>query len=235
MGFGRRFARRAVRKSVRRATPRSVRRAVHPARTARNAIMPRPVKQVRRAAYTVKHPVGAAENAAIGAVLYPPRPHPPRSRRPGQPRRRGNRHQGGWVALGVIAGLICFVISAWLALVVVILAIVIPVIVSRRARRRPAPPPPVPFHWTRPPEPPVPPWQPPVRPPQPPPPAFQFPLAGRHAAPERRVEPWPADRAFRTRPPDVTPLQQSSGAPQSAGDWELESRRRTGLGDGSRQ
>ena len=228
MGFGRGLARRAVRKSVRRATPRSVRRAVHPARTARNAIMPRPVKQVRRAAYTVKHPVGAAENAAIGAVLYPPRPHPP------HPRRRGKRHQGGWVALGVIAGLICFVISAWLALVVVILAIVIPAIASRRARRRPAPPPPAPFDWTRPPESPVPPWQPPVQPSQPQPP-LQFPPAGRRAAPERRVEPWPADRGFRIPPPDVTRLQQSSGVPQSAGDWELESRRRTGLGDGSHQ
>jgi hypothetical protein len=233
MGFGRRFARRAARKSVRRATPRSVRRAVHPARTARNAITPRPVKQVRRAAYTVKHPVGAAENAAIGAVLYPPRPHPPRPRRPEQPQRRGKRHQGGWVALGVIAGLICFVISAWLGLVVVILGVVIPVIVGRRARRRPVPPP-APFHWTRPPESPVPPWQPPVQPPQPQPP-LQFPPAGRHAAPQRRVEPWPASQGFRTPPPDVTPLQQSPGPPQSAGDWELESRRRTGLGDGSHQ
>jgi hypothetical protein len=217
---------------VRRVTPRSVRRAVHPARTARNAITPRPVKQVRRAAYTMKHPVEAAENAAIGAVLYPPRPHPQRLRRPEQPRRRGRRHQGGWVALGVIAGLICFVINAWLALVVVILAIAIPVIVSRRARRRPVPPPPAPFHWTRPPEPPVPAWQPPFQPPQPPSP---FPPASRHAAPQRRVERWPANRGFRTGPPDVTPPQHSSGPPQSAGDWELESRRRTGLGDGSHQ
>jgi hypothetical protein len=68
------FARRVVRKSVRRATPRPVRKAMHPARTARNAVTPRAVKQASRGAYTVRHPIGAAENKAIGAVLYPPRP-----------------------------------------------------------------------------------------------------------------------------------------------------------------
>lgn len=35
---------------------------------------PRPVKQLSRAAYAVRHPVGAVENKAIGAMLYPPRP-----------------------------------------------------------------------------------------------------------------------------------------------------------------
>jgi hypothetical protein len=68
------FARRVVRKSVRRATPRPVRKAMHPARTARNAVTPRAVKQVSRGAYTVRHPIGAAENKAIRAVLYPQRP-----------------------------------------------------------------------------------------------------------------------------------------------------------------
>jgi hypothetical protein len=63
------LARRVVRKSVRRAMPRLVRQAMHPARTVKNAVTPRPVKQVSRAAYTVRHPVGAAENKAIGAVL----------------------------------------------------------------------------------------------------------------------------------------------------------------------
>jgi hypothetical protein len=42
---------------------------MHPARTVKNAVTPRPVKQVSRAAYTVRHPVGAAENKAIGAAL----------------------------------------------------------------------------------------------------------------------------------------------------------------------
>jgi len=63
------FARRVVRKTVRKATPKPVRKAMHPARTVRNAVTPRPVKQVSRAVYTVRHPVGAAENKAIGAVL----------------------------------------------------------------------------------------------------------------------------------------------------------------------
>jgi hypothetical protein len=63
------FARRVVRKSVRKATPRSVRRAMHPARTVKNAVTPRPVKQASRAAYVVTHPIGAAENKVIGAVL----------------------------------------------------------------------------------------------------------------------------------------------------------------------
>jgi len=76
MGFGRRL----VRKSVRKATPRSVRKAMHPARTVKNAVTPRPMKKISRGAYTVTHPVGAAENAVIGAALYP---------------KRGRRHSGG--------------------------------------------------------------------------------------------------------------------------------------------
>jgi len=63
------FARRVVRKSIRKATPRPVRRAMHPARTVKNAVTPRPVKQVSRAAYVATHPVGAAENKIIGAAL----------------------------------------------------------------------------------------------------------------------------------------------------------------------
>lgn len=67
------FARRLVRKSVRKATPRSIRKAMHPVRTARNAVTPRPVKQLSRAVYTVTNPLAAAENALIGAALYPGR------------------------------------------------------------------------------------------------------------------------------------------------------------------
>lgn len=68
MGFGRRI----VRKSVWRVAPRPVRKAMHPARIVRNAVTLRAVKQVSRAAYIARYPVGAAENAAIGAMLYPP-------------------------------------------------------------------------------------------------------------------------------------------------------------------
>ena len=67
------FARRIVRKSVRKATPRTVRKAMHPVRTATNAITPRPIKKASRAIYTVTNPLGAAENALIGAALYPGR------------------------------------------------------------------------------------------------------------------------------------------------------------------
>lgn len=65
MGFGRRL----VRKTIRKATPRSVRRAMHPVRTVKNAVTPRPLKQLSRAAYTITNPLGAAENKIIGAVL----------------------------------------------------------------------------------------------------------------------------------------------------------------------
>jgi hypothetical protein len=63
------FARRVVRKSVRKATPRSVRRAMHPVRTAKYAVTPRAVRQISRGVYTVTNPLGAAENALIGAAL----------------------------------------------------------------------------------------------------------------------------------------------------------------------
>lgn len=63
------FTRRLVRKSVRAATPRSVRRAMHPVRTAVHAATPRPIRQLSRVAYTVTNPLGAAENALIGAAL----------------------------------------------------------------------------------------------------------------------------------------------------------------------
>jgi hypothetical protein len=65
MGFGRRL----MRKTVRRATPRSVRRAMHPVRTAKRAVTPRPLRQVSRAVYTITNPLGAAENKLIGAAL----------------------------------------------------------------------------------------------------------------------------------------------------------------------
>lgn len=42
---------------------------MHPVRTTKNAITPRSVKQLSRAAYTVRNPLGAAENALIGSVL----------------------------------------------------------------------------------------------------------------------------------------------------------------------
>lgn len=78
MGIGRRI----VRKSIRKATPRSVRKALHPVRTAKNALTPRPIKKLSRAIYTVTNPIGAAQNAAIGAILYPG------GRRSSAPRRR---------------------------------------------------------------------------------------------------------------------------------------------------
>jgi hypothetical protein len=49
-------------------TPVSGHRHGSAARTVANAVVPRPVKQVSRAAYSVRHPVGPAENKAIGAV-----------------------------------------------------------------------------------------------------------------------------------------------------------------------
>lgn len=55
---------------MRRATPRSVPRAMHPVRTAKNAVTPRPIEQASRALYTVTNPIGAAENTLIGAALY---------------------------------------------------------------------------------------------------------------------------------------------------------------------
>jgi hypothetical protein len=73
VGFARRLvrrtARRAVRKSVRRVTPGPVRKVTHPARTVKYAVTPRPVRQVSRAVYTVRNPLGAAENKVMGAAL----------------------------------------------------------------------------------------------------------------------------------------------------------------------
>ncbi len=57
------------------------------------------------------------------------------------------------------------------------------------------------------------------------------PPAPRAASPRR--EPWPANRAFRTPPPNVPPRQQPAQPPASAGDWELHARRNSGLGDGN--
>ena len=114
------FARRVVRKSVRRATPRPARKAMHPARTVRNAATPRPVKQVSRAAYTARRPVGAAENAMIGAALYPPRPR--------------RRHRARFGIGGVIIGLILLAVFPWWVPVpIIVAAVAIPVIASRRA------------------------------------------------------------------------------------------------------
>jgi hypothetical protein len=49
------------------------------------------------------------------------------------------------------------------------------------------------------------------------------------------VQPWPARQAFRTPPSDAAPrLSPQMNEPSSAGEWELQARRRTGLGDGSR-
>jgi hypothetical protein len=42
---------------------------MHPVRTAKRAVTPRSVRQLSRAAYTVTNPLGAAENALIGAAL----------------------------------------------------------------------------------------------------------------------------------------------------------------------
>lgn len=58
------------------------------------------------------------------------------------------------------------------------------------------------------------------------------PPAPRAASPRR--EPWPANRAFRT-PAQVihTRPQLPMPPPTSAGDWELQTRRNTGLGDGN--
>jgi hypothetical protein len=65
----RRVVRKTVRKTVRTATPRPVCKTVHPANTVKNAVTPRPVKQIGRAAYTVRRPVGAAESIVIDSVF----------------------------------------------------------------------------------------------------------------------------------------------------------------------
>jgi hypothetical protein len=56
------------------------------------------------------------------------------------------------------------------------------------------------------------------------------------ARPRPGVQPWPARQAFRSPPPSPPPAPQPPASqPSSAGDWELETRRHTGLGDGSRR
>jgi len=170
MGLGRRV----VRKSVRRVTPRPVRQARHPARTVRNAVTPRPVKVASRAAYTVRHPVGAAENKAIGAVLHPPR--------------RRRRSLLSWLTGGF--------------------SIEQPSVQPRSILGRLPSPPPA--------------------------------SAARPAAPATTSRPagqgWPARQGLRTPPPGAPPAGPPSAEPQfSAGQWELDARRYTGLGDGSRK
>ncbi len=64
MGFGRRL----VRHAVWRATPRRVRRVAHPVRAARRAVTPRSVRRARHRLFVVRHPVGATEDAALGAL-----------------------------------------------------------------------------------------------------------------------------------------------------------------------
>jgi hypothetical protein len=184
--------------------------------------MPRPVKQVSRAACTVRHPVGAAENKAIGAVLYPPRPRP-----------RSKRSHGKVAIGGVIIGLIMLAVLPWWVSVLFILAmIVVPIIARHYARRRPAQQPDIP-PWLAPPVAcPTPPQWPPVPPVRP---SMWQPPIQRPSVHERpRAEPWPANRAFRTPPPNVTSPEPPVRPPTSAGQWELDARRRTGLGDGSR-
>ena len=214
------FARRVVRKSVRRATPRPVRKAMHPARTARNAITPRPVKQVRRAVYTTRHPIGAAENKAIGAVLYPPRPR----------RRRRGSSGAGCLGVGLVAftmiGLLA-VIPWWTILGVALVAGVIVIGNRRKPSRSITPPPDPPSAWPY--------GSPPGGSTTPTPPQFPpEPLPKPPAGSPPRVQPWPHNRAFRTPPPDITPPERPVMPPTSAGDWELDARRRTGFGDGSR-
>jgi hypothetical protein len=77
-------------------------------------VTPRPVTQAIRAAYTVRHPLPAAENKAIGAAPYPPGNTPPQSQQPQSPwrvrvrdRRRHHRadHAGRAALVGTGAAL----------------------------------------------------------------------------------------------------------------------------------
>lgn len=54
--------------------PRGVRRAAHPVRTVRRAVTPRPIKQLRRTAYTITNPLGAIEGVFEDAVVDALRP-----------------------------------------------------------------------------------------------------------------------------------------------------------------
>jgi hypothetical protein len=57
---------------------------MHPVRTVKNAVTPRPVKQLSRAVYTVTNPLGAAENKLIDTLLN------------GSGSRRSGKRSGGW-------------------------------------------------------------------------------------------------------------------------------------------
>ena len=55
------------------------------------------------------------------------------------------------------------------------------------------------------------------------------------ARPRPAVQPRPTEQAFRSPPPSSPPVQQPPETqPSSAGEWELQIRRQTGLGGGSR-
>ncbi|MGW1750978.1 hypothetical protein ACWCRD_36265 [Streptomyces sp. NPDC002092] len=92
-----------VRKSVRKATPRSVRHAMHPARTVKNAVTPRPVKQLSRAKYVVTNPIGAAENKIIDAALGSGGRHTPGTGRPSSLGTQAPDASGNMVGSGVRA------------------------------------------------------------------------------------------------------------------------------------
>ncbi len=101
---------------------------MHPARTVRYAATPRPVKKASRAAYTVRHPVGAAENKAIGAALSAGTGHrrarqrktanrPPRQRKVRNltPRQRKTRRTLNSIALAVIAVCVIVIVAVVLS------------------------------------------------------------------------------------------------------------------------
>src|SRR2546421_3145996 len=76
--------------------PRSVRRAMHPVRTTRRAITPRPIKQARRAVFVATNPLEALEGAAENMVVDALRP-----KRRRRPRGRGT---GGYASAGYTQG-----------------------------------------------------------------------------------------------------------------------------------
>jgi hypothetical protein len=66
-------------------------------------------------------------------------------------------------------------------------------------------------------------------------PADRLPPPASAAPPRPTAPPWPTRQAFRSPPPSAPPVQQPSASqPSSAGEWEFETRRQTGLGGGSR-
>ncbi|HEX6506794.1 MAG TPA: hypothetical protein VF221_04105, partial [Chloroflexota bacterium] len=54
--------------------PRTVRRAANPVLTARRAVTPNPIKQIRRSICVATNPVGALGNAAENAAVHAIRP-----------------------------------------------------------------------------------------------------------------------------------------------------------------